>query len=522
MVSDKERTSAAGFAQIKPAAVDLTAKSEAGQTSKGNVPPKNRALLWAALIVLSVSAASVVFLLPNWVPMPSLEVVQTTSISEPGVDAKSPTLKGRGGSAVTPWERAQQSKIRKDTQEILASMLESQETLVDHSVTLWAEAQYKDAMEHAQTGDQLYSLQKFKEAHGEYSSALEIFDELTEQVDVIFEQTMERGIKALSVGEALEAHEAFELALAIDPIDRLALSGAARAESLDEVLALVNEGDQLLKAAQFEEAKAIYEQALAKDDESMLVKRQLTVAEASIRERDFNALMSAGFNALGASQFNKAGKSFSRALKIKPDSADARSAIAQTNQNLIELRIGALLRDGRALEGEEKWHDALAKYDAALEKDGALTDAQVGKKRASLRAQIDDRFVKVFAEPTRLYDSGVYQEITNFHRMVAATANPGPKLKQQIARLAGLLNSASTPVSVQLQSDNLTKVVLYKVGELGYFTSKNLSVRPGRYVALGYREGYRDVRVEFLVESGKPIQTVTIQAQTKVAFGSGS
>ena len=74
-------------------------------------------------------------------------------------------------------------------------------------------------------------------------------------------------------------------------------------------------------------------------------------------------------------------------------------------------------------------------------------------------------------------------------------------------------------MQVSLQSDSLTRVVLYKVGDLGYFISKELLLRPGNYVAVGQREGYRDARVEFFVAPDQPPQPVVVQSREKIALG---
>ena len=72
---------------------------------------------------------------------------------------------------------------------------------------------------------------------------------------------------------------------------------------------------------------------------------------------------------------------------------------------------------------------------------------------------------------------------------------------------------------MRFSSDNLTRVTLYKVGELGYFTSKSLSLRPGNYVAVGRRDGYRDVRVEFFVGPDKAMEPVVVSSNEKIALG---
>ena len=61
---------------------------------------------------------------------------------------------------------------------------------------------------------------------------------------------------------------------------------------------------------------------------------------------------------------------------------------------------------------------------------------------------------------------------------------------------------------MQFESDNLTSVVIYKVGPLGAFTSRTVELRPGTYVVVGTRDGYRDVRRNVRVDaagSGAPI-----------------
>ena len=77
--------------------------------------------------------------------------------------------------------------------------------------------------------------------------------------------------------------------------------------------------------------------------------------------------------------------------------------------------------------------------------------------------------------------------------------NPGPRLQQQLTAVESLLEKAQVPAEVQLVSDNLTEVTLYQVGVLGRFESQVLMLKPGNYVAVGTRAGYRDVRAEFEV-----------------------
>ncbi|MCZ6526252.1 MAG: hypothetical protein O6928_06840, partial [Gammaproteobacteria bacterium] len=122
------------------------------------------------------------------------------------------------------------------------------------------------------------------------------------------------------------------------------------------------------------------------------------------------------------------------------------------------------------------------------------------------------------AHPQRLSNKAVYNEAVNLQRQAQSVTKPGPVLKKQIAFLSSLLIEASTPVPLKILSNDLTEVTLYKVGKLGYFQSKQLSLAPGRYTAVGSRQGYRDVRIEFTVAPNKPSQSVIVQCDDKIAL----
>jgi hypothetical protein len=75
----------------------------------------------------------------------------------------------------------------------------------------------------------------------------------------------------------------------------------------------------------------------------------------------------------------------------------------------------------------------------------------------------------------------------------------GERLADQRDELSRLLKRAATPIQVDLVSDNATDVSIYRVAKLGHFATHSLELRPGKYVVVGSRPGYRDVRIEFRV-----------------------
>ena len=212
-------------------------------------------------------------------------------------------------------------------------------------------------------------------------------------------------------------------------------------------------------------------------------------------------------------------KRFPVALKLKPRSRAARNGLDQAQHRITSEKINQALQQAGAAEQKEDWQGAMTAYDTALKLDGSLGNAREARQRAELRNEIHTRLEQILARPERLFDASVYNEVAAFRDRVQALSEPGPVLARQLAELDRILVLAETPVPVQLRSDNLTLVTVYKVGELGYFTSRVLSLRPGNYVAVGRRDGYRDVRVEFFVDPDKAIEPVVISSSEKIALG---
>ena len=69
---------------------------------------------------------------------------------------------------------------------------------------------------------------------------------------------------------------------------------------------------------------------------------------------------------------------------------------------------------------------------------------------------------------------------------------------------------------VQIQSDGKTDITVYQVGNLGLIASETLSLTPGTYVAVGIREGYRDVREDFVVGFDGQSPVITVQCVEEI------
>ncbi len=117
----------------------------------------------------------------------------------------------------------------------------------------------------------------------------------------------------------------------------------------------------------------------------------------------------------------------------------------------------------------------------------------------------------VFDDPLKLSTASVFRTAQATLNDALGIANPGDKLRAQIAKLENLLDLALLPVKVVFQSDNLTNVTLFRVAEMGRFEQRSLKLKPGRYIAGGTRAGFRDVRIEFTVTGKQVVEPVVVR-----------
>jgi len=395
-------------------------------------------------------------------------------------------------------------------------LLEVQGILEEKGVAQWANEEYELALQQAKSGDGAYRQQDYEQAQSDYQLALETFRGLFNRVDSIFNDAFTRGNKALAAGDTVVAEAAFQLALLIEPGNQAAIKGSQRANTLDEVLVLTAVADDHYNNGQLNAAKEKYAQALTLDSDTEHAGKQLKQVKQRILDEKFNQQMSIGYAALVDNEFTRAREAFLRAIKLKPGASEAHNALKQTDNRISTEKIKVLISEAMEYAASEDWQQAIMTYDLALNVDPNIAQALQGKENALERSKLDQQLKQTIARPDRLSEKAVYNEAVRFHRQALNIDAHGATLSQQISVLSSLLKKASTPVQVTLQSNNLTKVTLYKVGEMGRFETEVLSLLPGRYVAVGNREGYRDVRVEFRVSSDAPTAPVIIQCNEKI------
>ena len=223
--------------------------------------------------------------------------------------------------------------------------------------------------------------------------------------------------------------------------------------------------------------------------------------------------VSEGLAALEHGAFDEARAAFARAEAARPGTSAVADGLARADAGARAVSVAELRRRAEAAEAQEAWRAALVEYDAALRLEPAAAFAVAARSRTALRAQIDERLEDYLAHPDRLSAEAVAREAEGAIEATTEVQPRGPRLIRQVAALQQLIAAARTPVAVRLLSDGRTDVSVLRIGRLGPFTERALDLRPGTYVVVGTRPGYRDARRTLVVPPGRSPDPLVVRCE---------
>lgn len=465
---------------------------------------KIRFLSWLGLGALSVIALVVIFVLPSVVDkyelplVPRLDPAKTIAIS-PIV----PSL------AISPFQEAQISKSRREAQDNLAIILENQSVLENVDVEQWAQQFYLDSVGAAADGDEFYRVQNFSEATLAYARAGEQMRLIIEMIPGALIEQLSLGKSAIAENRSSDAIRHYSLALLLqdsgfEGLDALQLQqspeiGLRRAQVLDEVVDLTKSARQLYRSEQFESAAAKFREALALDGYSDEAEKGLIDTEVAIKEYEFASIMSEGYRLLEAGKSSEAIGKFRMAGELGINANEAEIAVVQTENAIASSDIKRLRVDAEIAAQQELWIDASNFYKEVLAIDINLSFATEGLDYATKRARLEVLLLEALDNPERLAENSVYDETMEIYFIGRAVEQAGPRLAKMLNKLETTLEQSQILIEVIFRSNNMTEVTLQRIEIFGSFSEISKGLKPGRYVAVGKRAGYRDVREEFTV-----------------------
>jgi len=483
--------------------------SDVSLTSSVPIGVRTRAVVsgrWvaAALIAALGLAVMVFFLLPTRLP-PARDIARPDATPAPPPRAASRT--------VGPAETVRQRLL---AEEAGARYRASSEALRRQGAAAWAPEDLSaatgladEAVAAAAAGDHARAIQRYDDASGRLAG-------IAGRAEAAYAHALANGDAAIQAGASARAIEAFRLALAIRPGDTKAQHGLGRAERLDDVLARLAAGEAQENAGKPEQARASYAVAVALDPEFARARAALARVEGRLAAQHFDGLMTRGLGQLERSEWPGAEQSFSAAVKLRPADRSAADGLARAKEGQQRATLARLQREAQGLESAERWEDALAAYQRAAAIDPAVDFARQGAARSERMIQLHVRIEGYLASPERLQSPRVRDEAQQLLASLDRETASGPRIAQARQRLGTALKRATTKVTVRLASDNATEVTLYRVGPLGRFQDREVALTPGTYTLTGSRPGYKDVRVEVIVDPDSPALRIFVACEERV------
>jgi serine/threonine protein kinase len=452
---------------------------------------------------LAVAALIVFFALPRWVESPSAPLLSTESVETDDREGALPETRDPAASKTS-------------AESLLARLPPLRAQLEGWAIDRWAATDFAEAREIEGRGDAAFINGDYGTAHARYGEALATYESLAERRAAVLAESLENGAAALEAGDSPRAVVAFDLALAIEPNNAVALDGARSAENLAVLLTHLSAGERFETGEDLDAAQREYAQAVAIDPQFAPAREALERVEATRANDDYEANLALALAALANGSLGTARTHFGKARALRPGSPEVVDGLRQLQQIVSSRAIATQRKLAESAEGAENWSEAASHYQSIIDTQENLQFAEDGLQRSRELASVTERASELLEDPTQLFRPEALEEARRLMELGKGVAERAPKLTEQLRRLEIAAQLASTPIPVVFQSDTITEVVIRGVGTLGRFASRDVPLKPGHYVVLGRRDGYRDTRREISVIPGRQQPVVEVRCTDKI------
>ena len=407
------------------------------------------------------------------------------------------------GEGRSPFAEAQESALRREAQEVLQTLLSKQSALEALGAARWAETTYSDALERAALGDTAYRERDFEQAIASYQTGVDLLDALEQSLPERIDALLATLTLAIEAGDLLAAQARLNESVEMAPADSRLVDLNERVSALPQVISALEAAALAEAGDDYAEAVASAERATDADPLHLRAQRRLSELQLALTQQRFTAAMTAGYAALAQTEFARAKAQFEAAAQLQPGAREPGAALAELEQARTQARLLSIKALAERAEREERWQDAITLFKEALAIDALILYANEGIARAQPRADLDERLDAIVTEKNRLIDRRVLRLAQETLDEAQGVPSPGTRLQRQIVAAIATIDYATTPVTIQMSSDGLTDITVLRVQRLGLVQQQTLTLRPGTYTAVGMRNGFRDVRIQFEVTPGQ-------------------
>ena len=454
------------------------------------------------LIILMILAISVIFILPQ---LPVQKLFDDSSES---------LIEADNSNEISQSRIAEKTKYRKDAQLVLEKIVEIRDLLKSKSIEKWNAEKFNIALENISIGDDLYREGEYLRSIKQYREALDQLNNLEEDAAKIIESTIilannniEKLDSELTVEQTINS---INLAFAIDKNNESIKLLKERSLKLPDLFNKVMQSDQFISEQKYEDAFSVLSEAIMLDPYRKQTKTSMENLNKQIKEKTFIEFMSEGFEAMDQNNFSSARKVFNEALKTYPERPDVYDALNQLESRESSFQIKERIKNAEANENLENWSEAKKEYEALLESDNSLVSLKARLINVRIRAELDEQLENLINNPLTLRSDELHQKAKKLLKTAQGINQRGAKLEKQIESVSKIIVQARNPIPVNFFSDNKTKVTIFKIGSLGLFEKRTIELVPGKYVALGQRIGFRDVRLDFAIEPNEVDKNISI------------
>jgi len=448
------------------------------------------------MVILIAVAGAVFFILPRLLndpvepPAESVELRTDAAASPPPTDI--PSNKKPGLSIA-------RTAATKKLETLLALKAQAE----SGNTAAWAQQAYQEILDIEGRGDQFFTAGDYLQAEDHYNRAVTDLKSLLDTKTLAFQEFLNNGYQFLSEEKGGDALKSFNMALAIHPDNQDALAGAQRARNLDTLLALYRSALAHEQSGEFSAAEDALKELQKLDNSYPPAQNLLAKVKKTIEKQVFEQQMGSFFKDLKTGELKRARETLEKIKKRQsghPEVIQAETLLITKEQRVL---VNKLRQRAESQSSKEQWEEALATYYQVLAIAPDILFAVNGRDLAGKRVELDQALQERLSQPHRLQENTQIEAAKRLLDYARQFSPRGVRLTSQIDRLDKLVTLASTPVPVIINSDNMTDIVIYHVGRMGTFFSKEITLKPGKYTIVGSRKGFRDIRTIIEVDPGK-------------------
>ena len=371
-----------------------------------------------------------------------------------------------------------------------------------------------------QRTDSLASLQEealSKFSAADYQAALNAIEKMSQLAQTMLADSREEYQVALS--QAQDAYDAdnyvdaaFQVAKALmhDKDSEAAAALSIEIEKLPEIIALLDKISTARIENKHETELSLTKEVikLVPDRESALKRKQVLID--LINKKNYKSYIAQSYQAIKQGDVKKAKQKITAANNIYPN----RQEITDINIALKALenkqRIEKYQQTAQAAIKADDWVLAKQQLEMVLREKADDKAVQQSLLKAATIIELNKEFDQHINNPYRLSKKQVSTKVESKLLEANNFIDASPSLHKRSEDLTRLLEKMSKKISVEVSSDDQTKILVRGVGVVGVTQLKTIQLAPGRYTFEGKRAGYKSKLVDVLIPYDKPSYQISV------------